>query len=366
MDTLEELDLSATGIKELPGDILNLPRLGQLLLIGVPALRRFPWHDLERLPDTFCLDQSLDRNGVHSSPQVAQVVSTNDSRLFYTFNKNTGNLVRSGQLFKSFYIQVKSFKARINNMNDEDDMVTSYMLQVSVSTYADVNHSYLTEGVSMVSMEDMLPFRVTECHVEISAVDRYPSGLTHLLEVTKSVYKMDDTHVTCLSDHLSNLDDLEECKLRRCHRMVHVFEVATYLGNNLKNAWVSYLKSLTHFYRPSGSGDTFRALKHVRLEHCPRLEGFVPCHCELPSLVTLDILFCYNLKAIFYNNDHHSSPRATSSLASKRYASRSCHCWSISTSATPSSPRPSGRSSRSKGAGACIVSLAFTNNQTRP
>ena len=90
---------------------------------------------------------------------------------------------------------------------------------------------------------------------------------------------------------------------------VNVFEVATYLGNNLKNAWVSYLKSLTHFYRPSGSGATFRALKNVRLKHCPRLEGFMPSDCELPSLVTLDILFCYNLKAIFYNNGHHSSPR---------------------------------------------------------
>ncbi|CAD6341513.1 unnamed protein product [Miscanthus lutarioriparius] len=108
LDALEELDLSATGIKEIPIDILNLPRLGRLLLIGVPALRRFPWHDLKRLPDMFCLDQSLEGNGVHSSPQVAQVVSTNDSRLFYRFNKSTVNLVRSGQLFKSFYIQVKS------------------------------------------------------------------------------------------------------------------------------------------------------------------------------------------------------------------------------------------------------------------
>ena len=96
LDALEEVDLSATGIKEIPIDILNLPRLGRLLLIGVPALRRFPWHDLKRLPDMFCLDQSLEGNGVHSSPQVAQVVSTNDSRLFYRFNKSTVNLVRSG------------------------------------------------------------------------------------------------------------------------------------------------------------------------------------------------------------------------------------------------------------------------------
>jgi hypothetical protein len=57
VDALEELDLSATAIKELPDSIPNLPRLRRLLLMGVPSLKRFPWHKLERLPDVFCLDQ---------------------------------------------------------------------------------------------------------------------------------------------------------------------------------------------------------------------------------------------------------------------------------------------------------------------
>jgi len=38
------------------------------------------------------------------------------------------------------------------------------------------------------------------------------------------------------------------------------------------------------------------------------LEGIVPRDCELPSLETLDILCCYNLKAIFYDNGPQSSP----------------------------------------------------------
>jgi hypothetical protein len=37
------------------------------------------------------------------------------------------------------------------------------------------------------------------------------------------------------------------------------------------------------------------------------LEGIVPRECELPRLETLDILFCYNLKGIFYDNGHQSS-----------------------------------------------------------
>jgi len=100
---------------------------------------------------------------------------------------------------------------------------------------------------------------------------------------------------------------LEECKLQRCHRVVHVF-YDLWLWRYLKNAHVSHLKNLTHFYKEHYMRDyDFRALKHLRLEHCPRLEGVMPRGSALPSLVTLDILFCYNLKAIFYYNKSSSS-----------------------------------------------------------
>ena len=154
----------------------------------------------------------------------------------------------------------------------------------------------------MVSMDDVPPFRESERHVGISAVERYPHGLKYLLEVTKSISMSDDTHVSCLGD-LSDLVVLEECKLQRCHRMVLVFNIVWW---TLKNAHVSHLKSLTHFYKESNLDVGFHALKHLRLEHCPRLEGVMPRGSALPSLVTLDILFCYNLKAIFYYNNPRS------------------------------------------------------------
>jgi hypothetical protein len=112
---------------------------------------------------------------------------------------------------------------------------------------------------------------------------------------------------------LSDLDELEECKLRWCHKTVHVF---IYVIPNLKNAYVSHLKSLTHFCSRYSDYD-FNSLKHLVLEDCPRLEGVVPRDCELRSLVTLDILFCYNLKAIFYDRGY-SSPGAATAGASPR------------------------------------------------
>ncbi|TVU14711.1 hypothetical protein EJB05_38197, partial [Eragrostis curvula] len=299
LDALEDLNLSATAIKELPAFIPNLPRLRRLLLVGVPSLRRFPWHEVRRLPDVFYLDQRSDGNITNlSQPQVTQVCIS-DSRFFYTFNYASRNLVRDGKLFKSFYVRVASRKARCRKVQDEEDMVFIKKLQVSVSAaYADVSRCYLTEGVSMVPMDDVPPIRETDRHVEISAVERYPDGLKHLLDVTKSISMMDDTHVSHLNDLSGDFCELEECMVRRCHQMTCVFRWADYLQDTLTNACASHLKSLIHFY--SGSLN-FNALKNLRLEHCPRLEGVMLGGSRLPSLVTLDILFCYNLKAIFYD-----------------------------------------------------------------
>jgi hypothetical protein len=302
---LEELDLSATAIKELPDNIPNLPQLRRLLLMGVPSLRRFPWHKLERLPDVFCLDQCSSNRAINHSdhPQVAQVC-INDSRLFYSFNDATKNLVRAGKLLETFYVQVTSCKVTTRKMQDGEDMVTTNTLQLAPPAYDDVNRWYLTAGVSMMSMDDVPPFRETERRVEISAADRYPHGLKYLLQVTKSISMWDDTHISCLND-LSDLDELEECRLRWCHKMVHVF---TYKMLSLKNAFVSHLKSLTHFdYRRVGYyPGSFFALKHLVIEDCPRLEVVMRRECELRSLETLDILFCYNLKEIFYGDDKYS------------------------------------------------------------
>ncbi|KAF8715453.1 hypothetical protein HU200_027104 [Digitaria exilis] len=282
VDALEELDLSATAIKEIQEDNPNLSQLKRLLLMGVPSLRRFPWHKLKRLPDVFFLDQCSDETGNHSHPQGAYVRICN-SRLFYSFNDDIRDLVRGGEILKSFYVQVTSCKTTARKIPDEEHMViNNKQLQVSLPTYADVNRRYLTDAVSMVSMDDMPPIQETERHVEISAVDRYPYGLKYLLPVTKSIFMSDDSHVSCLSELTDfwGLEELEECKLQKCHQMVDVFRFMHVPA--LKNACVSDLKSLTHFF--GGGYAKFTALlKHLRLEHCPRLEGIMPA-VQLPRL----------------------------------------------------------------------------------
>jgi hypothetical protein len=125
----------------------------------------------------------------------------------------------------------------------------------------------------------------------------------------------------------------------------------------LKNAFVSHLKSLTHFYsKPSWyySGH-FYALKHLALQYCPRLEGIVPGDCKLPRLETLDIFFCYNLKAIFYAS--FSSSSGDYKLPCLRR---------IRLQELPPLEHLHVDNPMSAAAGACATSRASANNQTGP
>ncbi|KAF0924893.1 hypothetical protein E2562_014976 [Oryza meyeriana var. granulata] len=222
---------------------------------------------------------------------------------FLDFYNNTRDSVLRGDLFQSFYVQVAPCTVNIRRLEDEQDMLANKLQELAQkkSPYGDVYHRYMAEEVSVVSMATP-PIRQTTRHVEMFAMDRYPHGLKYLLDVVKSITVTDDTYVSCLTD-LSNLHELEDCKLRLCHEMKFVFEEAEYLGGALQNARVSQLKSLIHFYSPSlFYGCEFRSLKHLHLEYCPRLEGIMPRGSALPSLTTLDILFCYNLKTIFYQH----------------------------------------------------------------
>lgn len=71
---------------------------------------------------------------------------------------------------------------------------------------------------------------------------------------------------------------------------------------NLRNVHASNLKRLAHFYHRSIEHPSWSTLEHLHLEYCPRLKDMMPCQTALPCLKTLDILFCYNLKTIFYGS----------------------------------------------------------------
>uniref|UniRef100_A0A0D9W4G9 NB-ARC domain-containing protein n=1 Tax=Leersia perrieri TaxID=77586 RepID=A0A0D9W4G9_9ORYZ len=306
LGALEDLDLSATSIKELPADIPNLPQLRRLLLMGVPFLRRFPWHSLERFPDVFHLDHCTKVNDNNYDDQVSHLsrkvayLCVEDSTFFYSFTDETRCSVERGKFFQSLYVQIAPCTVNIRRLEDEHGILANKLQELAQkkSVYGDVYCHYMTEEVSVVS---------TTRHVEMFAIDRYPDGLRCLLDVVKSISMTEDTFVSCLSN-LSDLYLLEDCTLRLCHRMKHVFHNSYVIRvYGLRNAWVSQLKGLIHFHTLLNEKCvcSFYLLKHLHLEYCPRLESIMGIGSGLQNLTTLHILFCYNLKTIFHQHFSH-------------------------------------------------------------
>ncbi|KAF6981831.1 hypothetical protein CFC21_000284 [Triticum aestivum] len=292
---LEELDLSGTAIKDLPADVPNFPQLRRLLLLGVPSLRRFPWHRLVRLPEVFYLDHCSEENGNHCN-QVSQVCVT-DPRFFHSFNNTLENLVRDGRFFQSFYVRVAPCITNSMRVQDEEAMLDSKLQELSRKrpTYEDVYNSCYVEKIATTS-PITLPLQQTVRHMEITGMQQTHRGLPNLLNVTKSISVTFDSSIRIFHS-LSDFIELEECELRWCHKMEGI--VYHILGwKKLRNMHVCNLKRLVSFCSEYSYSD-FGRLEHLHLEDCPRLEHVVPHTATLPCLKTLDILFCYKLKTIF-------------------------------------------------------------------
>jgi hypothetical protein len=166
------------------------------------------------------------------------------------------------------------------------------------STYVDVLSSYAEEMATVSPIT--VPLRQTERHVEITGMQQPPEGLSSILNVAKSISVTCDTSILDLDTWGLLFQDLEECELRWCHKMEQVFDYMHSDMENLRNVHICNLKSLVWFCTQTCSF-AFRSLEHLHLEYCPRLEAMMADAVTLPSLKTLDILFCYNLKKIFIN-----------------------------------------------------------------
>ncbi|KAK8451669.1 hypothetical protein SEVIR_6G247250v4 [Setaria viridis] len=332
LTALEDVDLSGTAIEEVPHSLPNLPQLRMLLLLNVPCFKRFPWHRLVRFPKVFCLDNCLD-DGNHLSQMFCQKetdniaqININDSRIFHSFNEDAANkLVKEGQFFQSFNVQIKPCSVRGKEPRDKPCTVIQRQLP-----YLDVSCS---EAATIVPMMKLEPRRR---HVEISAMNQYPNGL-RILPVTNSLFIIDDASIRCVSDLNCNLMSLEVCQLQHCHKMSVVFgmqsdrtgpmvydKVGTWpfivllvfpalkilQASNLNNlVCVLETSALAYIEHHLWSWNLeLKLLKHIHLEHCPRLEKIFPSCLSLPALETLVILFCPSLKTIFYKT--HELPQS--------------------------------------------------------
>jgi len=247
-------------------------------------------------------------------------ININDPGIFHSFNSDVANkLVKEGQFLQHFCVQVKPCSVRCMEPKNKSEICTKIQKQ---SPYLDV-HSF--EVSSIVPMMKLQPKRR---HVEISANNQYPHGLRHLLSVTKSIFIGDDSSIRCFTELNYSMMCLEECQLIHCHEMEVVFRIHSEgageeivqgqksstltpkVFQSLKILLLSNLNNLLSLVEPSDLAYSklisLELLKHIHLEHCPRLEKLFPCSLSLPSLEILIILFCSNLKTIFYKQPDYS------------------------------------------------------------
>ncbi|CAL5033057.1 unnamed protein product [Urochloa decumbens] len=324
LTALEDVDLSGTAIDEIPHNLPNLPQLRMLLLLSVPYFKRFPWHQLIRFPKVFFLDHCpSDHNQISKMFSLHEIfadenqqrgeiatntaqMSINDSRMFHSFNVDAANkLVNEGQFLQSFNVQVKSRSAGGKEAPNKGGERVERQ-----PPYAYVH----SDEVDCIM--PMMNLRPKKRHVGISSSNQYPNGLRHLLSVTNSIFITNDAFVRCLTDLNYSLTCLEECQIQHCHGMEVVLKIHSKGTGEIINTQIpealpsltilqaSNLNKLQSFVEPHVSSYSWlinlKRLKHIHLEHCPRLEKFFPCSLSLPSLETLVILFCPNLKTIFY------------------------------------------------------------------
>ncbi|KAJ3687083.1 hypothetical protein LUZ61_016247 [Rhynchospora tenuis] len=291
LNQLEELDLSATAIKEFPVSITELRRLRRLDLLGLPQLRRLPWHKLQHIPEVLNLDQ-FQRVG-------AQIFLTN-SKIFSCFTlENCKHLVEEKGCLQSFHIIVSSYNNTRSKKDRERIDITEHEFQniKKPSCYKDI------PSMTRTFRQQFQPSPLLNRHVEIFSANQYPTGLEDILQVTESLSLWDDAFVSSLTDLNDRFPNLKECKLRRCHHMDSIFKANVhYQGNKLQKIWAFDLQKLTMVLamsRYSFLTNEFAALKHVHLEKCPRLESIFKGFVMLSNLETLTVLHCGNLRSIF-------------------------------------------------------------------
>ncbi|KAF8711097.1 hypothetical protein HU200_029103 [Digitaria exilis] len=324
LTALEQVDLSGTAIEEIPHNLPNARKLKMLLLLNVPSFKRFPWHQLERFPKVFFLDQCAGDDNQFSKMFAQKKTCADDSQhnegttniaqmnlidnmMFHSFNADAvNNLVKNGQFLLSFNIRINP--RSVTGKEPRNNYVELCTRAHMHSTYSDVQYS---ETDSIMPMMKLQP---RQRHVELSAKNQYPHGLKHLLSVTNSMLVTDDAFVRCLTELNYGLMSLEECQLQRCHQMTVVFIMRSVPSDDSEDSealpylqilQASCLKNLLTFIKPSRTYSrliTLKVLKHIHIEHCPRMKKMFPCSLSLPALETLVILFCSNLKQIFYRD----------------------------------------------------------------
>ncbi|XP_058071242.1 putative disease resistance protein At4g19050 [Magnolia sinica] len=142
-------------------------------------------------------------------------------------------------------------------------------------------------------------------HLEIRGGDTSPYISTHYFLIRTELFNLcDNAFVHRLSDFciVDAITELRECRVERCKNLEKFFEgvnLSSATLSCLENVWMSNLPRLKSVCEGRYASQSFTLLKHIYLEHCPRLIVVFSSGVCLTNLETLHIKFCTRLEAVF-------------------------------------------------------------------
>ncbi|CAM0878613.1 unnamed protein product [Alopecurus aequalis] len=334
LPNLVELDLSGSAIKFLDFDamVVEVPGLRRLFLLGCEHLVAIIWGDTGKFDlELLCIDTRAGTDHRHWPPlgrdkplrlQVHAVVEdarlgwslwwspirrgmastrevcfnihvTSSSHVYYNGSKAICEEKRCGPAARK-YIDVLSMVSDALMRAFPDPSDTNLDRRIEISEGVRGLESALQGNSRHYSLADIMKRHTNSVHVH-------------------------DVSVTGMIMPMGRWDELKQCRMERCPKLVTVFPWDSYGFNKLETFWALDLLMARQIWSKGGSRDrttsSFQNLKHLHLSSCPRLQYVLPVWvCAFPSLETLHIIHCGDLKHIFVMNGWYPEEIATNGV----------------------------------------------------
>lgn len=328
LPNLVELDLSGSAIKvlDLKTMVVDVPELKRLFLVGCQNLRAIIWGSMEELiklekvwidtrpKRTLGLTRRSLARHKHFSLQLQAVLA--DARLGRSLHplldKSTHfNIHVTSSIEYSGGVQLEA------TVKEKTAGPSNPQLHVLASRYGDVT-TEIGNNIPMLVFPQP-PAQQSDRHIEISnespslggelTVEDYRTRFGGLIVQYAESLHVHDAATSCGMPLWSYLN---WCHVERCPNMDTIFSNAADNPNQLQTIWASDLQMARCIWG-KGRYVSIKNLQQLHLRSCPRLQFALPVWDPcFPSLETLHIIHCGDLKHVFVLNKREIVARGVS------------------------------------------------------
>uniref|UniRef100_A0A0D9W2E9 Disease resistance protein At4g27190-like leucine-rich repeats domain-containing protein n=1 Tax=Leersia perrieri TaxID=77586 RepID=A0A0D9W2E9_9ORYZ len=341
LPNLVELDLSGTAIKILDFTtmVVQVPGLKRLFLIGCKCLRAITW-DQKILPSGIIqVEPQLELLCIDTRAGIQHCRTSIDKMMNIPFGLQAHAIFADARLARSlwpaidyyrsegslvnvyFNIHITSSSPVCSNLEDGQCEEAHRVLLLERQQYHDV-HGMVGDGPMQVFPQ--APTRELDRHVRISQESQgLESELQGYIPARNNLGLLmrrcaESLHLHDISTSINmpknEWNYLRQCRVENCPKLDTVFP-GTYGFEALEIIWASDLLMAQSIWSKGDSYylyGSFKRLRHLQLRNCPRLQFVLPLPVlasSTPSLETLHIIRCGNLRHVFVLDEEHPKAR---------------------------------------------------------